>query len=103
MKEVKVYDPSKRPEGSNADEWFCFLEQRLDNRANGNGMGLQFIAVQIAEALDAVEARYHSAVNGRRDFRELYRKQRKNNITENYNDSLEDVDRHNERTGGGVW
>jgi len=28
---------------------------------------------------------------------------RENRITENYNDSREDVDRFNEHTGGGVW
>lgn len=28
---------------------------------------------------------------------------RESRITENYNDSREDVDRFNERTGGGIW
>ena len=50
--------------------------------------------------LDAAEARYQSAVKGRKEFRQAYRESR---ITENYNDSREDVDRFNERTGGGVW
>lgn len=41
-----------RPSGSNADEWYLFLEQFLENRANGNGTGLEYVAVQIATALD---------------------------------------------------
>ncbi len=58
-------------------------------------------AVEAATAqLDAAEVRYQSAVKGRKEFRQAYRESR---ITENYNDSREDVDRFNERTGGGVW
>ena len=53
-----------------------------------------------AVELDAAEVRYQSAVKGRKEFRQAYRESR---ITENYNDSLEDVDRFNRDTGGGVW
>lgn len=46
------YDPALRPKGGNADEWLLFLEQYLDNRANGNGRGLEFMAVQISTAIE---------------------------------------------------
>jgi hypothetical protein len=45
-----------RPRGSNADEWHLFLTQYLDNRATSPN-GLVFIAVQIAEAIDAERER----------------------------------------------
>lgn len=67
-KPVKEDEFMKRPTGSNADEWNLFLE----NHQGSNG----FIAVQIAEALDAVEARYMSAVKGRADFRNALRQER---------------------------
>lgn len=41
-----------RPQGSNADEWHLFLCERLDNRAS-HPNALTFVAVQIAEAIDA--------------------------------------------------
>jgi hypothetical protein len=41
-----------RPRGSNADEWHLFLCRRLDNRAT-HPSGLEFVAVQIAEAIEA--------------------------------------------------
>jgi hypothetical protein len=41
-----------RPKGNNADEWHLFLCEYLDSRANGNGSGLTYMAVQVAEALD---------------------------------------------------
>lgn len=46
----------QRPTGSNADEWHLFLSQYLDNRAT-QPSGLTFIAVQIAEAIDAARGR----------------------------------------------
>ena len=46
----------ERPIGNNADEWHEFLSEHLDNRANSPN-GLAFIAVQIAEAIDAAEKR----------------------------------------------
>ena len=49
-------DRSTRPIGSNADEWHLFLCQYLDNRATSPN-GLTFMAVQIADAIDAAEAR----------------------------------------------
>jgi len=42
----------KRPEGNNADEWHLFLSEYLDNRATFPN-GMTFMAVQIAEAIDA--------------------------------------------------
>lgn len=45
-------DRGKRPSGSNADEWHLFLSQHLDNRAQFP-YGMSYVAVQIAEALDA--------------------------------------------------
>jgi hypothetical protein len=45
-----------RPRGSNADEWHLFLCQRLDNRATYPN-GLEFTAVQIAEAIEAERKR----------------------------------------------
>lgn len=48
---------TRRPAGSNADEWHLFLCEYLCNRPNGAGNGLPFIAVQIAEAIDAAEQR----------------------------------------------
>lgn len=57
---------TKRPTGSNADEWRLFLEEHASHP--------DFIAVQIAEALDAAERRYISAVKGRGEFRSAYRK-----------------------------
>src|SRR5215471_17228900 len=44
------------PKGSNADEWHLFLCERLDNRA-AFPSGLEFTAVQIAEAIEAAERR----------------------------------------------
>jgi hypothetical protein len=41
----------ERPSGSNADEWHLFLTKHLDNRAGNNG--LTYMAVQIAEAIEA--------------------------------------------------
>jgi hypothetical protein len=41
-----------RPSGSNADEWHLFLSEYLDNRANFPD-GLTYMAVQIAEAIEA--------------------------------------------------
>lgn len=45
-------DLVKRPEGNNADEWHLFLSLYLDNRASFPN-GLTFMAVQIAETIDA--------------------------------------------------
>jgi hypothetical protein len=42
---------TKRPLGSNADEWHLFLCQHLDGRATCPN-GLTCMALQIAEALD---------------------------------------------------
>ena len=55
----KIFEPQRmegRPAGSNADEWHLFLSEYLDNRANFP-TGMTFIAVQIAEAIDAAERR----------------------------------------------
>lgn len=43
----------KRPSGSNADEWHLFLCEYLDDPCDG----LAFIAVQIAEAIEAERER----------------------------------------------
>ena len=45
------HDGSKRPAGSNADEWHLFLSEHLDKATFSSG--LTFMAVQIAEAIDA--------------------------------------------------
>jgi hypothetical protein len=45
-----------RPAGSNADEWHLFLCQHLDNRATSPS-GLQYVALQIAEAIEAAGGR----------------------------------------------
>lgn len=45
-----------RPGGSNADEWYLFLSEYLDSRANFPD-GLTYIAVQIAEAIYDAEIR----------------------------------------------
>jgi len=55
--------PHPRPIGSNADEWHLFLSEYLDNRATSPN-GLTFMAVQIAEAIDAALAT--SGTNGDR-------------------------------------
>lgn len=47
-----MIDFNHRPAGSNADEWHLFLSEHLDNRANFPN-GLTYVAVQIAEAIDA--------------------------------------------------
>lgn len=47
----QTYDGTKRPSGSNADEWHLFLCTRLCNRPNHID-GLSYMAVQIAEAID---------------------------------------------------
>lgn len=44
----------ERPDGSNADEWRLFLSMYLDNRATQPN-GLSFVAMQIAEAIDAAQ------------------------------------------------
>ena len=50
------YDSKQRPVGNNADEWHLFLNEWLS--AVGNRVeGLPFMAVQIAEAIDAAERR----------------------------------------------
>lgn len=41
-----------RPQGSNADEWHLFLCHYADNRATQPN-GLTYLAVQIAEAIEA--------------------------------------------------
>jgi hypothetical protein len=46
----------ERPKGANADEWYLFLCEHLDNRATCPN-GLTFMAVQIAEAIEAAEQR----------------------------------------------
>lgn len=43
------YDPSRRPEDSNADHWALFLKEHKD--------ATSYLAVQIAEAIDAAERR----------------------------------------------
>lgn len=48
--------PLDRPKGSNADEWHLFLCTYLDNRATFPD-GLTYVAVQIAEAIDAERER----------------------------------------------
>ena len=50
-------ETTRRPAGSNADEWHLFLCEYLCDRPNGAGDGLAFIAVQIAEAIDDAERR----------------------------------------------
>jgi hypothetical protein len=50
------YDGSKRPEGSNADEWHLFLTVYAAERAN-QIIGLSFLAVQIAEAIEEAQER----------------------------------------------
>jgi len=45
----------RRPSGSNADEWRLFLSEHLDNRRVNDG--LTYIAVQIAEAIDATRCK----------------------------------------------
>jgi hypothetical protein len=54
----------RRPTGSNADEWHLFLCGFLDNRATSPS-GLTFIAVQIAEAIDAAARSELTAENTR--------------------------------------
>jgi len=46
----------KRPIHNNADEWLEFLSEYLDHRTDSPN-GLAFVAVQIAEAIDAAEKR----------------------------------------------
>ncbi len=41
-----------RPRGANADEWHLFLCEYMDSRATYPG-GLEFVAVQISEAIEA--------------------------------------------------
>jgi hypothetical protein len=73
---MTIYDPADRPDGSNADEWLLFLEERLDNRANCPN-GLTFMAVQIAEAIDKVKVRAEKAEacvkEMRKEVRDAYR------------------------------
>lgn len=45
----------RRPSGSNADEWHLFLSEHLDNRAGNSG--LTYMAVQIAEAIEAARSK----------------------------------------------
>ena len=52
-----VSSTTRRPAGSNADEWHLFLCEYLCDRPNGAGDGLAFIAVQIAEAIDEAKRR----------------------------------------------
>ena len=65
-----------RPQGTNADEWHAFLCEFLDNRAGGSVRdGLGFIAVQIAEAIEAERercARLHENVNPASDDERLH-------------------------------
>ena len=64
---------TERPAGSNADEWHLFLCQYLDNRAT-NPNGLTFMAVQIAEAIEAERercARLHENVDPASDEERL--------------------------------
>jgi hypothetical protein len=44
-----------RPQGTNADEWRLFLTHYLDSRTSADG--LSFVAVQIAEAIEAERSR----------------------------------------------
>ena len=46
----------KRPIGNNADEWAEFLDEYLESRKDSPN-GRSFVAVQIAEAIDAAEKR----------------------------------------------
>jgi hypothetical protein len=45
-----------RPQGTNADEWRLFLSAYLDSRTT-SADGLSFMAVQIAEAIEAERSR----------------------------------------------
>ncbi len=51
---VSEADVMRRPSGSNADEWLLFLMEHLDNQDKDS---LTFMAVQIAEAIDARKAK----------------------------------------------
>ena len=52
----RLTTPIGRPTGSNADEWHSFLCHHLDNRATSPN-GLTYVAMQIAEAIDAAMVR----------------------------------------------
>lgn len=54
------YDGHQRPTGSNADEWHLFLSEHCCSRPNQVN-GLTYMAVQIAEAIDAA-ARSHKGM-----------------------------------------
>jgi hypothetical protein len=47
---------SARPSGSNADEWHLFLSEYCCDRPNQYS-GMTYMAVQIAEAIEAAERR----------------------------------------------
>lgn len=49
-------DTGRRPAGSNADEWHLFLTEYCCNRPNQVN-GMTYMAVQIAEAIEAAERR----------------------------------------------
>lgn len=64
----------RRPSGTNADEWHLFLCEYLCDRPNGAGDGLAFIAVQVAEAIEAERercARLHEMVSPASDDERL--------------------------------
>jgi hypothetical protein len=58
-------DLMKRPTDSNADAWALFLSEWL-HTANGRVLGISYVAVQIAEALD--EGKQGSNGMARRDY-----------------------------------
>jgi hypothetical protein len=65
---------TQRPPGSNAEEWRLFLWKCLDNRAT-SPHGLTFVAVQIAEAIEAERercAQLHESVNPASDDERLH-------------------------------
>jgi hypothetical protein len=56
IRPIDCEGPPRRPRGANADEWHLFLCGYLDNRASFP-RGLTYVAVEIAEAIEAAEKR----------------------------------------------
>ena len=51
-----LYDSSKRPTGSNADEWQLFLVEYFQSRPSSE-WNFAFMAAQIAQAIDEAQKR----------------------------------------------
>jgi hypothetical protein len=56
IREIDCEGPPRRPSGANADEWHLFLCAHLESRA-AYPRGLNHVAIQIAEAIEAAEKR----------------------------------------------